>query len=62
MTKKFMKKRLPAEPLRHPDTGEFYPPPATQDEWQQAADLFTRDRGLPFEVKVAFDGLMVEID
>jgi phosphoribosyl 1,2-cyclic phosphate phosphodiesterase len=59
---RFMKKRAPADPLRDPETGAPYPVPRLQDEWQRAADVFVAARGLPFEVKVAFDGLTIEID
>ncbi|MBU0516517.1 MAG: MBL fold metallo-hydrolase [Proteobacteria bacterium] len=59
---RFMKKRLPADPLRDPDTGAPYPPPATQDEWERAAEVFVQARGLPYDVRVAFDGQTILIE
>ncbi len=57
MSKKFE----PADPLRSPVTGEPYGIPVNQEEWQAAVDRIISDRGLPFRVTVAYDGLHIGI-
>ncbi len=58
---RFMKKRTPADPLRDPKTGAPYPVPRLQDEWQRAVEVFVAARGLPYRVRVAFDGQMIDL-
>jgi phosphoribosyl 1,2-cyclic phosphate phosphodiesterase len=57
---RFMKKRLPAEPLLDPATGAPYPPPATQAEWERAAATFVKARGLSYDLRVSFDGQVID--
>jgi phosphoribosyl 1,2-cyclic phosphate phosphodiesterase len=57
MSKKFE----PADPLKSPYTGEPYIIPVNQQEWQDTAGRVMSERGLPFKVTVAYDGLRIKI-
>ena len=57
----YLKKVPPADPLRNPRTGEPYPIPTCQEEWQELAMQVFADRGIEVPVQVAWDGLTVEI-
>ena len=56
----YLKKVPPADPLRDPRTGEPYPIPTCQEEWQELASQVFADRGIEAPVQVAWDGLTVE--
>ncbi len=55
-----LKKREPKDPLRSPE-GEPYPVPRSQKEWDGIIDRILRDRGFSHRVKVAFDGMSLEL-
>jgi len=57
----YLKKVPPGDPLRDPRTGEPYPIPTCQEEWQALAIRVFADRGIDVPVQVAWDGLAVEI-
>ena len=53
------KKCEPADPLAPPGGGRPYPVPRCQEEWQETVDRIVRDRGLPYSIVVARDGLRI---
>jgi phosphoribosyl 1,2-cyclic phosphate phosphodiesterase len=55
-----LKKREPLDPLRSPE-GEPYPVPRNQKEWEDVVARILKDRGLRHGVRVAFDGLCLEL-
>jgi phosphoribosyl 1,2-cyclic phosphate phosphodiesterase len=57
----FMKKLEPEDPLRRPGSGEAYPVPRCQAEWQNVVDTIVEDYNLPCPVFVAEDGLTVSL-
>ncbi|MFC1824439.1 MBL fold metallo-hydrolase [Thermodesulfobacteriota bacterium] len=58
---RMLKKTKPADPLRPLAGGEPYSVPKNQTEWQQVVDEIISDRGMPYKVTVAYDGLEVMI-
>ncbi|UCG11149.1 MAG: MBL fold metallo-hydrolase [Deltaproteobacteria bacterium] len=58
---KSLKKVVPADPLKDPQTGVPYPIPTCQDEWQKIAERIFQDNRIKVPVQVAYDGLTVEI-
>ena len=57
-----MKKRLPADPLKDLGTNEPLPVPLDQAQWQKAVDLILKQRGLDYPVRIARDGLVVDLE
>jgi len=57
----YLKKVPSADPLRNPRTGEPYPIPTCQEQWQELAIQVFADRGIKVPVQVAWDGLTVEL-
>ncbi len=57
----YAKKYAVRDPLKSPADGAPYPVPLNQAQWQATVDQILRDRGLPFPVKVPWDGLEVEL-
>ena len=57
----YLKKLPPAAPLKDPRTGNPYPIPTCQAEWQEIAEEVFRDYDIHVPVQVAYDGLVVEI-
>ena len=57
----YLKKVPPADPLRDARTGEPYPIPTCQQEWQELAIQVFADWGIEVPVQVAWDGLTVEV-
>jgi len=58
----FLKKCVAARRMAHPVTGEPYPVPRCQQEWQETVDAISRDYHLPGPIVVARDGLSVSFD
>ena len=58
---RMLKKREPADPMRSPESGEPYPVPMSQEQWQKIVDQILSDRGLPYHVTVAYDGLRIKV-
>lgn len=56
-----LKKVGPADPMRDPRSGNPYPIPTCQIEWQTVAERVFDDYGINVPVQVAYDGLSVEI-
>jgi phosphoribosyl 1,2-cyclic phosphate phosphodiesterase len=56
-----LKKTAPADPLRDPRSGIPYPIPTCQVEWQEVAERVFQDNNINVPVRVAYDGLAVEI-
>ena len=56
-----LKKVRPLDPLRDPRSGNPYSIPTCQSEWQKVAERVFDDYGINVPVKVAHDGLSVEI-
>jgi phosphoribosyl 1,2-cyclic phosphate phosphodiesterase len=56
-----LKKLEPMEPLAHPETGQAYPVPRCQEEWQSVVEKIRRDYGIDGPVLVPEDGMKVEI-
>ncbi len=56
-----LKKVLPLDPLKDPRSGNPYPIPTCQVEWQGVAERVLDDYSINVPVKVAYDGLSVEI-
>jgi phosphoribosyl 1,2-cyclic phosphate phosphodiesterase len=57
----YLKKIPPAAPLKDPRTGIPYPVPTCQAEWQEIAERVFQDNNINVPVRVAYDGLVVEI-
>jgi phosphoribosyl 1,2-cyclic phosphate phosphodiesterase len=57
----YLKKVPPANPLRDARTGESYPIPTCQVEWQETAERVFEDNSIKVPVQVAYDGLEVAI-
>jgi phosphoribosyl 1,2-cyclic phosphate phosphodiesterase len=57
----YLKKVPPAAPLKDPRTGIPYPVPTCQAEWQEIAERVFQDNNINVPVRVAYDGLVVEI-
>ncbi len=57
----YKKKYEPADPLKSPLTGEPYPIPLNQNQWQETVNQIVSDRKLPHQVTVAWDGLKITI-
>ncbi len=55
------KKSEPADPLKSPISGDPYPVPLNQEEWQKTVDQIIADHHLPFKITVAYDDLHVPI-
>jgi phosphoribosyl 1,2-cyclic phosphate phosphodiesterase len=55
-TNNTLKKVEPLSPLREPDSGNSYPVPRCQSEWQEVIDRIRRDYSIPGPVIVAYDG------
>ena len=58
---RYKKKYAPADPLKSPFSGEPYPIPMNQEQWQATVNRIVSDRSLPYDVTVAYDGLTVSI-
>jgi phosphoribosyl 1,2-cyclic phosphate phosphodiesterase len=56
-----VKKYEPKEPLTPLSGGGPYPIPLNQEQWQETVSEIMSDRGLPYEVTVAYDGLNIRI-
>ncbi len=56
-----LKKLEPVEPMVDPTTGEIYPIPRCQDEWQTVVNRICRDYGITGPVLVAEDGMKVKL-
>jgi phosphoribosyl 1,2-cyclic phosphate phosphodiesterase len=50
-----------ADPLRDPKTGDPYPVPLNQAQWQKTIDQISIDRHLPFKITVAHDDLRIQL-
>ncbi len=57
-----LKKRPPLDPLKNPRTGQAYPVPTCQREWESVADRIVHDYELNFPIRVSHDGLIVPLD
>jgi phosphoribosyl 1,2-cyclic phosphate phosphodiesterase len=57
----FLKKYPPMAPLAEPSTGNLYPVPRCQGEWQDVVNRIAKDYGVPGPLFVAQDGLRVAI-
>jgi phosphoribosyl 1,2-cyclic phosphate phosphodiesterase len=57
----FLKKLDPLSPFSDPTTGEPYPIPTCQDEWQRTVDRICLDHDVPGRVLVAYDGMMISL-
>ncbi len=57
MAKKFES----ADPLRHPKSGDPYPVPLNQEQWQETIDQIVLDRHLAFKITVTYDDLRVQL-
>jgi phosphoribosyl 1,2-cyclic phosphate phosphodiesterase len=55
----FLKKCAPLAPMAEPASGEPYPVPTCQAEWQEVVERVSRDYGIPGPLFVAYDGLRV---
>ena len=55
------KKGTPKNPISSPKTGIPYPIPLNQKQWQDVVDRIRSDFKIPFEITVAYDGLVFEI-
>ncbi len=55
----FLKKLDPLAPLSDPTTGEPYPIPTCQEEWQKSVDRICLDYDVPGRVLVAYDGMII---
>jgi phosphoribosyl 1,2-cyclic phosphate phosphodiesterase len=55
------KKHRPASPMRDPISGEPYPIPRCQAEWQAVVDAIRRDMRIPARVIVAEDGMTARL-
>jgi len=55
-----LKKLGPLSPLSDPATGEPYPIPTCQEEWQQCVERICLDYDVPGRVLVAYDGMMID--
>jgi phosphoribosyl 1,2-cyclic phosphate phosphodiesterase len=55
------KKYKSADPLIHPNSGEPYPVPLNQEQWQKTVDQISVDRHLPSKITVAYDDLRVHL-
>jgi len=53
----YLKKLDPMSPLKHPLSGDTYPVPLCQAQWQDVVDRIAGDMGIPQPVVVAQDGL-----
>ena len=60
-TNRMAKKYKSADPLRHPNSGEPYPVPLNQEQWQKTIDQISADRQLPFKITVAYDDLRIQL-
>jgi hypothetical protein len=58
---KMAKKYKSADPLRHPKSGDPYPVPLNQEQWQKTIDQISVDRHLAFKITVAYDDLRVQL-
>jgi phosphoribosyl 1,2-cyclic phosphate phosphodiesterase len=56
-----VKKFPPASPMREPISGEPYPIPRCQAEWQAVVDRICNDRGVSTRVIVAADGMVARV-
>jgi phosphoribosyl 1,2-cyclic phosphate phosphodiesterase len=56
----FLKKLDPLSPLSDPTTGEPYPIPTCQEEWQKSVERICLDYDVPGRVLVAYDGLTID--
>jgi phosphoribosyl 1,2-cyclic phosphate phosphodiesterase len=55
------KKYEPKDPLASPTGGDPYPIPLNQAQWQSTVDRVLSDRGIPYKVTVAHDGLCLKV-
>ncbi len=55
----FLKKLAPLSPLSDPTTGEPYPIPTCQEEWQKSVERICLDHDVPGRILVAYDGMMI---
>lgn len=55
------KKYKSADPLKHPKSGDLYPVPLNQEQWQKTIDQISVDRHLAFKITVAYDDLRVQL-
>ncbi len=55
----FLKKLEPLSPLSDPSTGEPYPIPTCQSEWQGIVDRICGDYNVPGRVFVSYDGMII---
>ncbi len=58
---RMLKKYKPADPLRNPKSGDPYPVPLNQEQWQKTIDQISADRHLPFKITVAHDDLRIQL-
>ncbi len=56
-----LKKYEARDPLKPGPGQDPYPIPLNQEQWQSTVDRIIEDRGLPFKVTVAYDGLTIQI-
>jgi phosphoribosyl 1,2-cyclic phosphate phosphodiesterase len=55
------KKYESADPLKDPKSGDPYPVPLNQEQWQETIDQICTDRHLPFKITVAQDDMGVQL-
>jgi phosphoribosyl 1,2-cyclic phosphate phosphodiesterase len=55
------KKNIPQAPMKSPGSGEPYPIPLNQAQWQGTVDEIIADRGMDAKITVAYDGLCVDV-
>jgi phosphoribosyl 1,2-cyclic phosphate phosphodiesterase len=55
------KKGQAADPLKDPKSGDPYPIPLNQKQWQKTVNQIRIDRHLPFKITVAYDDLRVQL-
>ena len=58
---RMLKKYKPADPMRNPKSGDPYPVPLNQEQWQKTIDQISADRHLPFKITVAHDDLRIQL-
>ncbi len=56
-----LKKYDPRDPMRPPGASEPYPVPLNHSQWQKVVSKIMSDRGLPYLVRVPYDGLAVPL-